>query len=58
MTAYTIENNETQRDLHRAGLHRRRTLGDQITVQVLQDWGGRPGRTMTVKVIEDTRIHD
>ena len=48
VTAYAIEDTETQRDL----------LSDQITVQVLPDWGGRPGRTMTVKVIEDIRIHD
>ncbi len=58
LTAYTIKNNQTQRDPHRAGHHRRRTLGDQITMQVLQDWGCRPGRTLTVKVIENTRIHD
>lgn len=39
---------ETQRDL----------LSDQIPVQVLPDWCRRPGRTMTVKVIETIRIHD
>ncbi len=46
--AYSIEDTETQRDL----------LCDQITVQVPSDWVGRLGRTMTVKVLEDTRIHD
>lgn len=47
VTAYAIEDTETQRDL----------LSDQISVQVLPDWGGRPGRTMTVEVIETIRIH-
>ena len=47
VTAYTTEGTATQRDLL-----------DAITVQVLPDWGGRLGRTMTVKVIEDIRIHD
>ncbi|MEX7470340.1 hypothetical protein AB4Z39_11575 [Mycobacterium adipatum] len=48
MAAYAIEDTETQRDL----------LSDEITVQVLPHWGGRCGRTMTVKVVEDIRIHD
>jgi hypothetical protein len=48
VTAYAIEDTETQRDLP----------NDQITVQVLPDWGGRPGPTMTVKVIEDICVHD
>jgi hypothetical protein len=30
----------------------------QITVQVQWDWVGRPGRTMTVKGIEDVPVHD
>lgn len=47
VTAYATDDTETQRDL----------LSDQITVQVLPNWGGRPGRTMTVKVIETLRIH-
>lgn len=46
--AYSIEDTETQRDL----------LCDQITVPVPSDWVGRPGRTMTVKGIEDIRVHD
>lgn len=46
--AYATEDTATQRDL----------LGEHITVQVLPEWGGRPGRTITVTVIEDIRIHD
>ena len=30
----------------------------QITVQEQWDWVGRPGRTMTVKGIEDVPVHD
>lgn len=48
VTAYATEDTATQREL----------LGEHITVQVLPDWGGRPGRTITVKVIENIRIHD
>lgn len=46
--ACSIEDTETQRDL----------LCDQITVPVPSDWVGRPGRTMTVKGIEDILVHD
>lgn len=48
ITAYATEDVDTQRDL----------LGEHITVQLLPDWGGRPGRTITVKIIETIRIHD
>ena len=48
VTAYATDDTDAQRDL----------LSEHITVQVLPDWGGRPGRTMTVKVIETLRIHD
>lgn len=48
VTAYVTEDTATQQDL----------LGEHITVQVLPEWGGRPGRTITVTVIEDIRIHD
>ena len=48
VTAYATDDTEALRDL----------LSEHITVQVLPEWGGRPGRTMTVKVIETLRIHD
>jgi hypothetical protein len=43
--AYAAEDTATQREL----------LGGHITLQVLTDWGGRPGRTMAVTVIETIR---
>ena len=48
VTAYATDDTQTQRDL----------LGEHITAQVFPDWGGQPGRTMTVTVIEAIRIHD